>query len=86
MQELEEIVKSASKELEEIKAGAKEKGSFMTKDFVVSVDEVFRQQMIGVAEASKIIARSELERLGFIKIVSYKTVKVSKKAVKEGVA
>ncbi len=77
--ELDETIKRATKRLDEIKAIAKEQGSFATKDFVVAVTEVSRESLAGIQQVAAVYTRADLEKHGLIKQSTYQTVKILRK-------
>jgi len=77
--ELEQIISSASAELSEIKAAAKEYGPFSTKGFIVDVAEITRESLAGLKEVTKFYTLEELAKHDLIKTTTYKTVKIIQK-------
>ncbi len=77
--ELETTIKLLTKRLDEIKAQAKEQGSFATKDFVVAVTEVSRESLAGIQQVAAVYTRADLEKHGLIKQSAYQTVKILRK-------
>jgi hypothetical protein len=78
---LEEMVKTASARMEEIKKAAKEHGSFATREYVAAVTEASRTQLAGLETVAQVYGREDLEKHGLIKTISYQMVKITRRAV-----
>lgn len=76
---LKEQMKEIEKRVTEIGEIFKKTGSMETADFVISVDNVSREQLAGLGKVEEAFSREALDKLGLINTVSYKVIKITEK-------
>lgn len=80
--ELEELIKPLKHRIEEIRTAIKDKGTFITSEYAVTVKPGLREYMASVDECSTKIGLEKLKIYGLIKVSCFKTVSVCKREPK----
>lgn len=76
---LEELIKKASLRLGEIKKAAKEKGSFCTTHFAVTVKEQQAERLVGKEAMIDVFGRDVLEQHELLHMITFEIVKIARK-------
>lgn len=77
--ELEAQAKAIEARRKELSDQMKAKGSFSTRNYIVSVETRSRTSLAGLEAVAEIVGKDVLESHGLIKTSQYEIVKVSKK-------
>lgn len=84
--EIKKLISSLEKEKEAISAQFKEKGTFSTADFVISVEDEVQNRTVSVDELIQILGHEEVLNKNLTKRVEIKKLFVKPKAKKESAA
>lgn len=83
---LKAAIKPMLTRIAEIETDIKERGTFVTSEYAVTVKPGLRSGMASVDVCSAILGREKLEALGLIKASYFKTVSVAKREFKQNSA